>query len=168
MLCEKCGKYSATTHIHTVVNGVVSEKNLCDYCAASEGLNQNPFESMLASMFGESLEIKPKNIKKCPVCGTLFSEISKNGKVGCPQCYKEFKEELLPYLKRMHGSTKHIGKLPNSKNGTTAQNSNQNSTQNSEINKLRDELKRLIAEENYEQAAVIRDKIKKIEGGSDE
>ncbi|WP_307987261.1 UvrB/UvrC motif-containing protein [uncultured Dialister sp.] len=36
----------------------------------------------------------------------------------------------------------------------------------SEINRLKSELKKCIKEENYEQAAVIRDQINKLEGGS--
>ncbi len=160
MLCEKCGKYSATTHIQTVVNGVVSEKNLCSYCAATEGIHQNSLGNMLASMFGEVPNGRLQTARKCPVCGATFSEIAKNGKVGCAQCYKEFKTELLPYLKRVHGATKHIGKNPNSIVDFTFEKDT--------VLQLREELKRLVSEENYEQAAVIRDKLREIEGNNNE
>lgn len=156
MLCSKCGKYNATTHIRTVVNGVVIEKNLCSMCAATEGLDftsQNSLAGMLASMFGE---VKAENTKKCPVCGETFSQIAQSGKAGCADCYKTFKAELLPYLKRVHGSTKHIGKKPN------------NEPLKDTLEQLRQELSRLIEEENYEQAAVIRDKIRGMEASGNE
>jgi len=72
MMCEKCGKNHATTHIRTVTNGVLSEKNLCSYCAIAEGYTATPQTSlagMLASMFGEVLSAKPADYKKCPICG---------------------------------------------------------------------------------------------------
>ena len=154
MLCEKCGKYHATTHIRTVVNGVAKEQNLCDYCAAGEGLNVTP-KSIFASMFGEMLELKPQNMKRCPVCNSSFNDIAKSGKAGCSECYKTFKAELLPYLKRVHGSTHHIGKSPE----TTP-------LKEDGIAQLKAELKRLVSEEKYEQAAVLRDKIKEMEANA--
>lgn len=157
MLCEKCGKNHATTHIKTVVNGFVKEYNLCPYCAAKEGYTTNSLAGMLSSMFGEiSSGELPKKQTKCSVCGAAFSDIAKTGKVGCSECYKVFYNELLPYLKRVHGSTNHSGKVPES-----APISVKEKTET--IDELRNELTRLVAEEKYEQAAVIRDKIKELE-----
>lgn len=160
MKCEKCGQNTATTHIRTVVNGVINEKNLCSYCAAAEGYTAHANTSlagMLASMFGEVLETKPQNHKTCPICGCTFSDIAQSGKAGCADCYNTFKSELLPYLKRVHGSTKHIGKIPNSAPLAVI-------PKEETVESLRMELNRMVAEEKYEQAAVIRDKIKKLEG----
>ncbi len=161
MLCEKCGKNNATTHIRTVVNGVVREINLCGYCAAEEGYTSaghNSLAGMLASMLGDTagLGITAKAVK-CPVCGAKFSDIAENGKVGCAECYKTFNKELLPYLKRVHGSTKHSGKIPNRESVTV-----KNTYETADSLKL--ELNRLVAEERYEEAAVIRDKIRNMEG----
>ena len=65
----------------------------------------------------------------------------------------------MPYLKRVHGSTKHVGKVPNSAPIMVV------NTENT-VESLRMELNRLVSEERYEEAAVIRDKIKKMEGES--
>ena len=159
MLCEKCGKRIATTHIRTVINGVAYDKNLCEECAMEQGVNlstHNSLSDMLASMFTELRNDRQENEKRCPVCGATFSDIANSGKAGCAECYNTFKTELLPYLKRVHSSTKHIGKIPDNVSFTDA-------PQTDGIAKLREELNRLIAEENYEQAAVIRDKIKEME-----
>ncbi len=162
MLCEKCGKNHATTHIKTVVNGIVREYNLCDYCAASSGYATNSLTGMLASMFGDiSNHGSFVETRKCSVCGATFSDIAKSGKVGCSECYSTFYEELLPYLKRVHGSTKHVGKVPNSAPLVVVQ-------KNETVEELRNELNRLVREENYEQAAIIRDKIKEMEADENE
>ena len=156
MLCEKCGKNHATTHIKTVVNGIVREYNLCSSCAAQNGYATNSITGMLASMLGDMQSPKLQNQKTCSVCGATFSDIAHSGKMGCGECYNTFKEEILPYLKRVHGATHHTGKIPNraplivkSKEKT--------------VEELRQELTRMVAEEKYEQAAKLRDKIKEME-----
>ena len=161
MLCEKCGVNNATTHIRSVVNGVVNEKHLCGYCAASEGygdIKSNNLSQMLSSMFGDTAVNSAKiQVKRCKCCGATFADIAKSGKCGCAECYTTFYEQLLPYFKRVHGSTQHIGKTP--KYTTLAKNTSEES-----IKELRALLTRLVNEENYEQAAVVRDKIKNLEG----
>ena len=161
MLCEKCGKTNATTHIRTVVNGVVKEMNLCGYCAAEEGysnIQHNSLAGMLASMLGEitsGTRAVPQT--RCPVCSATFSDIAKTGRMGCAECYNTFKSQLLPYLKRVHGSTHHAGKVPNSAPLMVK-------PEKETIDSLRMELNRLVSEEKYEEAAVVRDKIKALEG----
>ncbi len=160
MLCQKCGQNTATTHIKTVINGTVSELNLCGYCAAKEGytgFSKGSISNMLASMLGQTMQTGAKIPEKsCRCCGMSFSQIAESGKVGCSNCYKEFKNELTPYLKRIHGSVKHNGKIPGSKNLVVVNEENK-------IDALKAKLAELVAAEKYEEAAVIRDKIKKEE-----
>ncbi len=160
MLCEKCGKNHATTHIKTIVNGVVKEKNLCGYCAANEGYNSlshNSLTEMLSSVFGDALSAgAEKATTRCNCCGASFSDIAETGKVGCSECYKTFYSELLPYLKRVHGSTKHAGKVPNRAPLIVK-------PKEDTVEALRLKLNDLVRREMFEEAAVIRDKIKKLE-----
>lgn len=157
MLCEKCGKRHATTHIKTVVNGVVRVYNLCSVCASNSGYANNSLAGMLASMFGEISNNELLNQgTKCSVCGSSFADIANSGKVGCSECYSVFYDKLLPYLKRVHGSTKHAGKIPNSAPLVVRPNEKT-------LADLRNELTLLVSEEKYEQAAVVRDKIKEME-----
>ena len=161
MMCEKCGKNHATTHIKTIVGGVVREKNLCGYCAASEGygnIGHNSLSQMLSSVFGDALELGSPKIKlRCPCCGVAFSDIAETGKVGCSECYKTFYTELLPYLKRVHGSTKHAGKVPNKAPLIVR-------PKTESLSDLRQRLNELVSNEMFEEAAIVRDKIKKLEG----
>lgn len=156
MLCEKCGKNHATTHIKTVVNGIVREYNLCADCAAKNGYGANSITGMLASMLGDISSPTLKSEKTCPLCGATFSDIAHSGKMGCGECYKIFKDEILPYIKRVHGATTHTGKIPNRAPLIVK-------PKEKTVDQLRQELSRLVAEEKYEQAAIVRDKIKEME-----
>ncbi len=93
-------------------------------------------------------------VKRCSCCNYTFDDILKSGKCGCSQCYIDFYEQLLPHIKKSQNSIKHIGKTP--KRHLT-------SDSDKSLAELQFLLKELISEENYEQAAVIRDKIKKLE-----
>ncbi len=157
MLCEKCGKNHATTHIKTVVNGIVREYNLCSTCAAQSGYGSNSITGMLASMLGDMSPQMVKSQKRCSVCGATFSDIAHSGKMGCGECYKTFNDEILPYLKRVHGATRHVGKIPNRAPLIVK-------PKEKTVEDLRQELARMVAEEKYEQAATLRDKIREMEG----
>ena len=161
MLCEKCGKNVATTHIKTVINGTVTEHNYCAACAAEHGYSQmqgGSLADMLISMLGGASPDKiTEKALRCPICGSDFSDIAKTGKAGCTECYKTFYSELLPYLKRLHGSVNHIGKTPE----ISAEKSDD---KEEEITSLRKQLQELVSAEKYEDAALIRDKIKELEG----
>lgn len=164
MMCENCGKNPATTHIHSVINGEVYEKNLCGYCAAAEGY-MNPSKTsladMLISMFGDTItKTKLSDTTRCNICGCTFSDIAEKGKVGCANCYSTFYDELLPYLKRVHGSTKHTGNHPNRAPLVVKQ--------EDKIGELRAKLAGLIKAENFEEAAIVRDEIKELEGKENE
>lgn len=165
MLCDKCKKNTATRFIKTIVNGIAKEYNLCEECAKDAGyssIGNGTLSSMLASLFGEGLQKSSAiNETKCPKCNATFSQIAKNGKVGCSECYKTFKSDLLPYIKRIHGSISHIGKVPNRAPLIVKPSSKT-------VDDLRMELNRLVAEEKYEQAAIVRDEIKKMEAGNNE
>lgn len=157
MLCDKCKKHPATTHVHSVVNGVAVEKNLCSYCAAEDYVGgQGSIVNMLASMFGESLAHRPpQEGLRCSCCGSSFADIAERGKAGCPQCYSTFKTQLLPSIQRMHGKTKHTGKIP--------ANASEETKRSAKILKLKEQLKEAVAAENFEQAVELRDQIKQLE-----
>ena len=161
MLCEKCGKNNATTHIKTVINGTVTELNLCGYCAAKEGytnFTKGSISNLFASMLGSSLEMGSRvSTRKCSFCNASFADIAETGKVGCSHCYTEFKNELLPYLKRIHGSVKHNGKISGTKEIMVTGGGDR-------LSELKAKLAKLVANENYEEAAIVRDEIRKEEG----
>lgn len=173
MLCEKCKKNEATAYIKTNVNGDVHEYHLCPACAA-EMKNDGAFGSMFDfdSMFNpmsgfdlvSSLLSSPFGAfgamptltsgKRCSVCGSDFRSIADSGKVGCPNCYSEFRTRLAPTIRKLHGNTVHCGK--HSKVTTEESNENQ-------LAALKKQLTEAVNSENYELAAELRDQIKALE-----
>lgn len=161
MLCQKCGKNVATTHIKTVINGKVTEQSLCGYCAAKSGysaFSNSSITGLLSSMLGQTIESQSTEFEnKCSCCGSTFASIAETGKVGCAECYITFEKELLPYLKRIHGSVNHTGKTPGSKELVVTE-------VKDTVSELKTKLAQLVAAENYEEAAIVRDEIKRLEG----
>lgn len=156
MMCEKCGKNPATTHVKSVINGVVHETNLCAYCAAKEGygnFGHLSLANMLATVFGDGIQSGLLDTSdRCPCCGITFSDIVESGRLGCSECYEHFKEQLMPSLQRLHGKTVHVGKTP--------EQIEVKESKEQKIGKLRAELQKLIENEEFEKAAKIRDEIR--------
>ncbi len=160
MLCEKCGKNTATTRIRTTYNGVTIEANLCKACFEAVGydnIKSSNAAHILSSIYGNAFGVdKSHSIIRCDCCGSSFEDIQARGKCGCPNCYEQFYQQLLPRIKKIQGSTKHIGKTPNKIPVEANQNENT-------VEALRLRLNELVTEEKYEEAAVLRDKIKQME-----
>ena len=162
MLCQKCNKNSATVKIVKNFNGNVEEIYLCSACAEKEDLNLSE-EFFSNSLFDNLFNIfTPLGTKEliCENCNTSYSEFKKTGKFGCSSCYDKFKGYLDPLFKNIHGATNHTGKLPNrSASSLILKRKKQD---------LKELLKKAVMEENFEEAAKIRDEIKSIEneGGS--
>lgn len=162
MKCQKCNKNEANTHITKIVNGIKTEQYLCEKCAAE---NQDftmfgsdfdkEFENFFSGFFGMPQAgtgiAAQKNARVCPTCGSTLSDISNRGKLGCSECYRTFTDYLLGPLKQIHGSNSHAGKIP-LRGGRKLR-------KESELDRLSAELNRAVMEQNFEQAAVLRDKI---------
>lgn len=158
MLCEKCKKNQATTHISSTVNGVHVEKNLCAACAAEEGFSEfgGGLFSMLSSMFGEGVSSPGiRSGLRCSLCGKSFEDIAESGRLGCANCYKTFASQLAPSLQRIHGTVKHVGKRSKFRQVQD--------TKANRLEKLKTALQTAIHEEAFEKAAELRDEIKKLE-----
>jgi protein arginine kinase activator len=84
-----------------------------------------------------------------------FSEFRENGRLGCPTCYQEFRQELLPLLENIHEDNHHIGKRPARSPGQTPE--------QSQVIQLRHQQRDAIEHEDYEKAAELRDRIAEIE-----
>lgn len=110
MLCQHCKKNVATYNRIDEINGERFETHLCQSCYINlfGGLNSmNTVGDIDALLFGTPSFGR----KKCPVCGTSYSDYERTGLLGCASCYDVFKEELMPTVKRIHGKTQHVGKI---------------------------------------------------------
>lgn len=160
MLCQNCKKKQASIHFVKVINGKKTEMHLCDECAPQKemgGFGSFGFGigDILGGMLGGGT--LGHNRLVCDMCKTDFDTFSKTGKLGCSKCYEVFEEYLDAPLKRIHGSSKHIGKSPKRiKNEQPKQNP---------IEALKSQLADAIKKEDFESAAKLRDEIRAIEGG---
>lgn len=164
MICENCNKNNASVFLTQIINGEKKEFQLCSECAAinyNENLFDNLFKGFIESLindinFNYISDENNNDLIKCSKCGLNFDDITKIGKVGCSNCYSIFKKELNMAVKNIQGSTLHTGKFPK-KSGVHMYNEKM-------IEELKGKLKQKIKDEQYEEAAIIRDEIKKLEG----
>ncbi len=132
--------------------------NLCDACSKEKGV-QDPTGFALADLLlgiGAAEEIeKGAPSEKCPVCAFTQADFKKTGRLGCSACYITFAEGLGSLLKAMHKGTEHVGKLP--------QRAHRALELSDRMRNLTTDLQRAVAEEDYETAAALRDRIKQLE-----
>lgn len=162
MLCENCKKNQATTYFKQTVNGKTSEIFLCSECAAKAGFSAPAPSSLgmgdfLLDLLGGRTVQAEKKI--CPVCGISEREVLDRGRVGCGHCYDEFSGRLAPFIKKVHGNKIHVGKRPKNLSPKAAAKTDDT------LEGLKKQLQNAIQTENFEEAAVLRDRIKKLDGG---
>jgi protein arginine kinase activator len=161
MKCQYCGKNEAEYQFTITVGMHQIERYLCADCAKQLGYESEGTFLSFDQLFSDFLSETPQKQEKgiiCPRCGSVWSEIRATGKVGCAECYRVFADRLLPYVQKLYGSTNHVGRIPNQ----VAQ------VQEAEMSiaRLQMQLDAAVAEQNYEQAAVYRDEIRALKGGS--
>ena len=157
MKCQRCPK-QATLHITEVLGeDRFDEVHLCEDCAKKYLYEPQQKKQAAKAGAAELAETDEGTGAKCPACGISFVEFRNHGRFGCAHDYDAFKAELLPLMESVHGDTRHAGKaprrLPRAKGAQL------------ELAQLRRKLQQLISEENYEEAARVRDRIKELEEG---
>ncbi|MEW6243179.1 MAG: UvrB/UvrC motif-containing protein [Bacillota bacterium] len=157
MVCQECGQRPATVHVVRVVNNRKSEAYLCEECARSKGNMEIVFNPLVSLLQGfTAFPQAEMEDEKCKLCGMSFSDFKQLGRMGCDGCYNTFRPKIDPVLKRVHGSVKHVGKVP-AKAGAELKISR-------EIERLRNLLQAAVKNEDYERAASLRDQIRELEG----
>jgi protein arginine kinase activator len=157
MLCCFCKQKEATVHLTQIAGDKVQKVDLCEECAKNKGVN-DPAGFSLADLLlglGASQEIEQASggaTIKCPHCGFTQADFKKAGRLGCSQCYTVFGEVLEGLLKTMHKGVRHAGKVPMALQQTR--------DLSDRLRILQKKLAKAVEEENFEQAAMLRDEIK--------
>ena len=153
-LCEQCHAKPAVTYCTKIfADGVVNVavcrdcstrlKNLDGYkLAYSDGFFMPAYDT----------ENVVRENKGCSVCGMSLQRFIDTGYLGCPECYRTCAPYLTPVVKRIQGSTRHAGKVPkvlHAGGGGTRR-------------RLEQELERAVAEQRFEDAAKLRDKLNRL------
>jgi len=153
MKCQQCSK-QAILHITEVMpDDSFEELHLCDDCATKYLAEpKSPAKIADASGLDEHEEALALNERQCEHCGIKFVEFRNTGRLGCPHDYGEFHAELTPLLESIHGATGHTGKSP--------RRLPQTKHRQQELVQLRKRLQDAVSDEDYEEAARLRDQIR--------
>lgn len=157
MLCDICHKNIATVHLTEIINDKVVEMHICQNCTKikTQELKDNLTIPELLTDLMNTAEAPKKEISlKCPFCGLTYADFKKKARLGCGRCYSVFKVQILPLLKKIHGSLTYAGK--------SAANTHKDSLPGS-VKELKVRLERAVKLEEYEEAARLRDELKKLD-----
>jgi len=166
MLCDNCKERDAVIHLTQVEHDTKVTLHLCESCARAKGVEtgatllKSPLGSFLSAMGkgGSSVLPVPSDGLRCGVCGSTLRDFRESGRLGCAACYLAFEDHLRDLLRRLHGSSQHVGQRyrPPAAGGGDAD-------PRSHLLELRDQLRRAIESENFELAADLRDRIRVLE-----
>jgi protein arginine kinase activator len=144
--CQRCTR-QATLHITEVVSKAqYEEHHFCEECAKKH---------LYTTPGGSTGHVEEPGLKNCEHCGLKFSEFRSTGRFGCPHDYDHFNEELEPLLQSIHGISTHVGKAPLQ--------ADTRRREVAELNRLKRQLDTAIEQEQYEEAAQLRDRIQQLE-----
>ncbi len=160
MKCQFCSN-PATVHLTDIVNKKKKELHLCQSCAEQHQLvhkQEINLPAILQNLIGQHLGPQTDELARltCPACGIKYMEFRAQGRLGCPHDYIVFRGGLAPLLQRIHRSDRHVGKAPH--------HSVLPPEQQAELVELRRRLQEAIHREAYEEAARLRDLLRKNEG----
>jgi protein arginine kinase activator len=164
MSCDQCHEREAVIHLTQIVNEQVTTLHLCERCAAEKGVEspsgvvKTPLGSFLAAM-GKNLpetEPAPRTGETCGRCGGTFQDFRESGRLGCPECYRSFEGPLRELLRRLQGSTHHVGERYAEQGGPPADGRVRTA-------ELREQLRLAVETENFELAAELRDRLRVME-----
>jgi protein arginine kinase activator len=187
VLCQRCNQRPATVFFSQTVGNQTTQAHLCEPCAQEQSqayggmnpFNINPFATLsdflnnfmtwnegaiteVNSGRAGSVAVNPQ--LQCPHCGYQLSTFQQNGRLGCTKCYESFRAALDPLISSIHGNVRHLEE-PNiteiKPEGLPP--ASERRSQKPEVVEIRKKIEEAIKAEKYEEAARLRDEIKKLE-----
>jgi protein arginine kinase activator len=173
--CQLCSKRPATSHLTELDpdSGQRQELHICATCIQRLDLKLENGPPSIATILGmkpddvSSAKIKvagtlnlptaTKGEDRCPHCGLAFSEFGSGKLFGCAHDYSTFGDKVDTLLRNYHGTTRHVGRRPGSEpegpqDAVTARRV-----------QLDTALREAVVNENYENAAKLRDELKRLD-----
>ena len=150
MLCEECGIRQAEVMVTTVVNGESTTRHLCRDCLKKYQAGE--MQAVLAAVLAAMAQKQKSPDITCPRCGETYAQFQKSGMLGCAECYQAFRKELTPLITRVQGRAQHAGRRPPV--------SEEEQARETKMEELRSRMEAAVAEENFEEAARLRDELR--------
>jgi protein arginine kinase activator len=162
VICDECHERDAVIHLTQIENAQVTLRHLCERCAAEKGVeapavSKSPLGNFLAAMGKELEEAAGEDgTEACPRCGASLRNFRETGRLGCPDCWRSFEPQLRELVRRLHGSSFHVGEryLPA---GAVDE------ADAELLGALREQLRIAVESENFELAAELRDRLRIME-----
>jgi protein arginine kinase activator len=150
-LCEECKKRKQELRFVEVKDGKRVVRNLCTKCA------EKLADALPRAQRGrrKAGTVTGETALTCPNCGLTFEEFRRTAKLGCEVCFEAFSEKLDPLLQDLHASAHYTGKPyapDDQKTGLVRR-----------IHELKSAMEKAVVDENFEEAARLRDEIKSME-----
>jgi protein arginine kinase activator len=147
-------------HLTDIVENQKKEVHLCQECAEAQNLvtqQELNLPAILQTLIGHHLGGATDELARltCPACGIKYMEFRAGGRLGCPHDYAVFRTGLSPLLRRIHRAERHTGKAPRRAAPTDGR--------DVELFQLRCQLRVAVDAEEFEEAARLRDLIRKKE-----
>ncbi|MCX5680863.1 MAG: UvrB/UvrC motif-containing protein, partial [Candidatus Omnitrophica bacterium] len=149
-----------------------AEMHICEDCAKERSVQmeqQFGLADLLAGLsdFGKQIKTEEKSKLQCTNCALGYEDFRKFGRLGCSECYNAFRGHLSSLLKKIHGSSQHLGKKPTGKVAPAftapVDVSSTTNPQEETLQELKTKLQQAILAEDFEAAAFLRDKIRILE-----
>jgi protein arginine kinase activator len=165
MSCDQCREREAVIQLTQIVNDQVTTLHLCEKCAAEKGVDspgahaKTPLGTLIGAAMGKSAEQAPapRSSDVCTRCGGTFQDFRETGRLGCPDCYRSFETPLRDLLRRLHGSTHHLGERYAERAPAAVV------VDHEQAADLREQLRLAVETENFELAAELRDRLRVLE-----
>ncbi|MGH7522611.1 MAG: UvrB/UvrC motif-containing protein [Gemmatimonadales bacterium] len=165
MLCDNCQERDAIINLTQVEHDSKVTLHLCEQCAQQKGVEtggaimKTPLGNFLGAL-GKGAALVPTTADgvRCPACGSTLRDFRDSGRLGCDQCYAAFDGHLRDLLRRLHGSSQHVGERYESPGEAGG-----DSDPRSRLLELKAQLRRAVEGENFELAAELRDRIRVLE-----
>jgi len=159
MLCNACKQNEAKVHLTKIVGDKMQKVDLCEDCSKDKGVDDpTSYSDLLLGLSAPPVPSEPETATeigvKCPTCGYSQADFKKAGRFGCSECYLTFSDGLEGMLKTMHKGTRHTGKVPAALQQSRAE--------AQKLKQLQKRLEKAVTEENFEEAAQLRDEIKRL------
>ena len=166
MKCQICKQRESVLQVKQIIGEDQVDMFLCEVCAENRGITKSndSIEMSLSQLLTGLFHSDPAtgtegDQETCSTCGTTIHTVRKEGKLGCSECYASFASEIRGVQKKLTGSTHHDGKLP------------RKLREYKELiidkHDLQSQLRDAVNNEDYEAAAVLRDRIRDIDRQSE-
>ncbi len=159
MHCSHCKKRKATIHILELVEGRYVASDLCETCAFGQEGAVYPGKIQIVGKIVAHVEPGRKGAgaatRTCPGCGMSLERFLELRRLGCARCYRTFRREVEQIFESVHEEKTHHGKVPERPQSAPPS--------PMQLRRLQEKLARAIDEERFEEAALYRDEIRRLQ-----